>query len=255
MTTSFITNSNDVTISSREISEFGNKQHYHVKRDFVSMCRELGFDASKYGCIYLDAKNREQLEYIIPKDLALTLVTGYRADLRYKVIKRVEELEGEKRVSGGPAVAASAEMREVRQVFHEGKRMATIAGFKGNQAVLSGQKLAIRLTGVDPLEIIGATHLVAPKQESLITPTDIGNRLGGYSSRAVNKLLESHGFQKQVRDLNGKSHWEMTDKGEKAGGVYLDTGKKHGDGTAVRQLKWGAGVISELQGVMCGKAA
>ena len=145
------------------------------------------------------------------------------------------------------ALAPSAEMRELRQIFHEGNRMATIAGFKGNQAVLSGQKLAIRLTGVDPLEIIGASHLVAPRQESLITPTEIGGRLGDYSSQAANKLLESHGFQKQVRDLKGNKHWEMTAKGEKAGGVYLDTSKKHSDGTAIRQLKWGSGIVKELQ--------
>ena len=60
------------------------------------MLADIGIgDMSKFAHIYFDSQNRQQTEYLLPKDLTMSLVTGYRADLRYRVIKRVEELEGQ----------------------------------------------------------------------------------------------------------------------------------------------------------------
>lgn len=88
------------TMTSREIAELTGKQHQHVKRDIESMLIELSEDVSSFGRIYFDSMNREQTEYALDRELTETLMTGYSAVLRRKVIARWRELE-----SGAPAPA------------------------------------------------------------------------------------------------------------------------------------------------------
>ncbi len=91
-------NSGPITMSSREIAGLCEKRHDHVLRDIEKMLQDI--DAPKFGAVdfqaeYTDAKGQTRKEYRLPKDLTVTLITGYRADLRYKVVKRLEELEGQ----------------------------------------------------------------------------------------------------------------------------------------------------------------
>jgi phage antirepressor YoqD-like protein len=85
--------SNTVTMSSREIAELTGKQHQHVGRDIKRMLGDLGFDVSTFGRIYLDSLNRQQTEYVLGQDLVITLLAGYSAPLRYRVVTRLQELE------------------------------------------------------------------------------------------------------------------------------------------------------------------
>lgn len=117
-------------------------------------------------------------------------------------------------------------------------------GFEGNQAMLSADKAIKAITGISPLGLMGHTHLIAPKQEVLLTPTDIGNRLGA-SAAIINTILDASGLQNSYRDLKGRLCHELTEAG-KAFGEYLDTGKKHTDGTPIRQIKWNASVIDVI---------
>jgi phage regulator Rha-like protein len=90
-----VSNSNTVTMSSREIAELTDKQHGHVMRDIRAMLESLGLDASRFGETYKDSANREQTEYKLPKDLTMTLMLGYDVAARFKVVKRLEALEGD----------------------------------------------------------------------------------------------------------------------------------------------------------------
>ncbi|WP_184744138.1 MULTISPECIES: phage regulatory protein/antirepressor Ant [unclassified Pseudomonas] len=80
-------------MSSREAADLTGKQHHHVVRDIKHNLAELNLDASKFGCIYLDASNRKQTEYLLPPDLVMTLLTGYSVPLRHRVVTRLHELE------------------------------------------------------------------------------------------------------------------------------------------------------------------
>ncbi|VTZ61800.1 Rha family transcriptional regulator [Sinorhizobium medicae] len=82
-----------VTMSSREIAELTGKRHPDVKRDTERMLVELGEDVSRFAHIYTDSMNREQTEYRLDRELTETLLLGYSAPLRRKVIKRLRELE------------------------------------------------------------------------------------------------------------------------------------------------------------------
>lgn len=88
-----VSNSEILTMSSREIAGYTNKQHQHVKRDIEKMFKELELDTSKVGHIYFDSMNRKQVEYLLDRDQTDCLLTGYSAKARMKVIKRWKELE------------------------------------------------------------------------------------------------------------------------------------------------------------------
>ena len=87
--------SSDMKMTSREIAEVTGKRHDHVKRDVDVMFKELELDAPKFGVIYLDSRNRQQIEYVLDEELTLTLVTGYSIKLRNAVIKRWKQLENQ----------------------------------------------------------------------------------------------------------------------------------------------------------------
>lgn len=84
---------NNQTMSSREIAELCDKNHFHVKRDIEMMCQQIEIDISKFGGIYFDTSNRQQTEYRLDRDLTITLVSGYNAKLRYRIVQRWQALE------------------------------------------------------------------------------------------------------------------------------------------------------------------
>jgi hypothetical protein len=132
------------------------------------------------------------------------------------------------------------------------KRLAVTAGFRGNMAVISAAQATNKAIGINPLTLIDATHLEADMQEQFVTPTQISDRTDPTSSaQKVNKVLVAIGFQiEHRRTVKGKEqhdYWELTSAGEKAGGDYFDVGKKKGDGTPVKQIKWPVSVITSVQ--------
>jgi hypothetical protein len=62
----------------------------------------------------------------------------------------------------------------------------------------------------------------------------------------VNPTLIEAGLQTSHRDHKDRLCYELTEKGLEYG-LYLDTGKKHGDGSPVRQIKWYASVVDVLK--------
>jgi len=159
-----------------------------------------------------------------------------------------EEILPTIRKSGSYSVGQKSDFETLFPVGREMRAAASIAkaiGFKGNQAVLSANKAVRRVTGIDVLREFEATHLVADSQDALFTVTEIGQR-AGISPRRVNPVLEEIGLVRGYRDHKDRQCWELTTRGEQAGGVYLDTGKKHSDGTPVRQIKWTGNIVSML---------
>ena len=86
---------NQKTMSSREIAELCEKEHFNVKRDCEVMFKGLNLDALKFEGIYLDSMNRPQTEYLLDKKLSICLVSGYSVQLRMAIIDRWEKLEGQ----------------------------------------------------------------------------------------------------------------------------------------------------------------
>ncbi|NUM35419.1 MAG: ORF6N domain-containing protein [Candidatus Brocadiae bacterium] len=135
---------------------------------------------------------------------------------------------------------------EIADQFDACKRMAEISGLKGNQAILTASTLVKKLTGYDPLEILGQKQLTSVPQELHLSPTDIGKILE-ISSQKVNKQLEEAKLQESFRDAKDKKCWKPTAKG-KAFSVLKDTNKKHKDRRPVQQLMWLENVVAILKG-------
>lgn len=114
------------------------------------------------------------------------------------------------------------------------------AGITGNQLALSLDKAVRAKTGESALALT-ETVLVAETQNHLYTPTQLGSEVG-LSAQKVNLVLGSLELQRRT-----KNQWELTQAGKNRGGVYLDTNKKHSNGTPVRQIKWPLDVIEDIK--------
>lgn len=121
---------------------------------------------------------------------------------------------------------------DLKLKFELTKMLLEPAGITGNQLTLALDKVYRTNTGESLLAQTGV-ELKAPTQSQLLTPTQIGERLDGRSAKAINLLLQELGLQRKV----GKE-WELTQLGKDSGGVYLDTNKRHSNGTPIRQIKW-----------------
>ena len=126
-----------------------------------------------------------------------------------------------------------------RSIMNAAKMIFSAAGIKNNQLALALDKIVVHYTGESMLGISGIA-LEAPTHNQLLNPTQIGKYFGK-SPRYINSLLERLGFQVNVSGL-----WQPTQDGD-VYAVMLDTGKKHSDGSPVRQLKWESDILDILQ--------
>lgn len=106
-----------ITMTSREIAELTGKQHNNVMRDIRAMIEALSMDSNLNPCVnsssYIGKDGRQYDQYELDKDTCLTLLLGYDAAARFKVVKRWQELEAQVAKPAlpdfaNPAVAARA---------------------------------------------------------------------------------------------------------------------------------------------------
>lgn len=89
-------NASTLTMSSREIAELCEKEHRHVARDIEVMFEQLEINPRGYAQIWTHPQNGQSYrEFMLPKDLTLTLVAGYNVRLRKRIIDRWLELENQ----------------------------------------------------------------------------------------------------------------------------------------------------------------
>ncbi|MBE1723170.1 Rha family transcriptional regulator [Bombella apis] len=237
-----------LTMSSREIAELTGKQHKNVVRDVEKMatdCNLTGSNLSRLAGTYTDAKGERRKCYNLPKNLTITLIAGYRADLRLKIVDRWLELETE---AAHTRTTTPARKRRpaVLSTFNTGYKIALNLGYDKNQAVIYGDRYCRNKCGESPVEMMGMTSLAAPDNDNYLTPTELGEKLGGLSGRRVNQMLAEAGLQTSTPGSATGSNWTMTEAG-KAYGRMFDTTRKHGTGSQ-QQLKWKPSVLDILSG-------
>lgn len=83
------------TMSSREIADLCDKRHDNVMRDIREMLVQLHGEGGllKFEASYLNAQNKPQPCFNLPKRETLILVSGYKLELRARIIDRWQELE------------------------------------------------------------------------------------------------------------------------------------------------------------------
>ena len=147
-------------------------------------------------------------------------------------------------------ITAGVAVKDAVTVFSAYKRFGRMIGLDKNQALIAANQATLKRTGQNMLADVGVTHLTAPEQVSILTPSEIGERLGGLSGKRVNQEIAALGLQVAVQMPKGGKAWEPTPAGAPYA-KWLDTGKRHGDGVPVRQLKW----LSTLLGLLRKEAA
>jgi Rha family phage regulatory protein len=86
----------DIKMTSLDIAEIVGKKHQHIMRDIRNEIESLGDEIGQsiFGqSSYINLQNKEQPCYEFGKDGAMQLALKYDAKTRFKVIKRIEELE------------------------------------------------------------------------------------------------------------------------------------------------------------------
>lgn len=133
-----------------------------------------------------------------------------------------------------PGVTLSEKILSARVILDD-------IGVKGNQRALALDNVYKKATGESAIETM-AIELPSERQEQLLTPTQLGQLLGGLSGKKVNQLLIDGGFQRRLPS----GQLEPTAKGVGSGAGLMDTGKRHGDGAPVCQLKWRSSVAGKI---------
>ena len=227
------------TMSSREISQLCSKEHRNVMADIRKMLESLDLTTAEFSAVYKADNGQEYECFNLPKRETLILVSGYDVVTRAKIIDRWTELENQQQQKEQRYFNP---LEKIGDITEQCLKIAHLHGFEGNQALISADKAVKTLTGYSPMQLIGATHLVAEVQAQMLNATELGRQLSPQLSAVkTNLILAGLGLQVKVE---GK--WEATEAG-KPYSIYLDTSKKHSDGTPVKQLKWYTTVLPLLK--------
>ncbi len=106
-------------MTSLEIAGLCDKRHDHVCRDIRVMLEQLNIQSPQIWGDYRDDLGREYPCFHLPKDLCLTLVSGYNVVLRKRIIDRWLEVEQQSQPkvpqSFSEALRLAAELEEQKQ--------------------------------------------------------------------------------------------------------------------------------------------
>lgn len=211
---------NNITMTSREIAELVQKKHSHVMRDIQVMMGELEIDSEGYAQFWTHPQNGQTYrEYALPKDLTLTLVSGYSVPVRKRIIDRWQELEA----SQAPALPDFSNPAEAARAWAEQYEKAQLANGKLEEAKPKIQH-----------------YDAVVDREGLVNATQVAQKLG-MSAVAMNKHLEAFGvYNKAVKRGRTFKQW-FIDQG-------LGEVKQVGDGYSqpLFTLKGEAWVIERL---------
>lgn len=110
-------------MTSLEIAGLCEKRHDHVCRDIKVMMEQLNIQSPQIWGEYRDDLGRAYPCFHLPKDLCLTLVSGYNVILRKRIIDRWLELESRNQPkvpqSFSEALRLAAELEEQKQRLSE----------------------------------------------------------------------------------------------------------------------------------------
>ncbi len=196
----------------------------------------------------VDSLGREQQAIIVAESAATYLLSRSNTEkgrelnrfIHVEVLPSIRKT-GSYSIPPTPAPKLSREERYRLGVYRDAVKTARLIGFEGNMALLSADNYCKSTLGVSVLAGLGATHLLADPRGRTYTPTELGKMCTPpLSAIKLNFEIERAGLQK--RDMG---EWMPTDKAAHLC-EWLDTGKRHGSGAPVKQLRWFQQVLGHL---------
>lgn len=207
-------NTNVQTMSSREIAMLTDKEHKNVKRDIEVMLQQLNKDTLSFERTYFDSQNRKQTEFVLDQELTLTLVSGYKVDLRNKIIKRWQELEVKQIKPTIPQTYA--------QALLEAGRLALELELKEKELEVAKPKVEF----VDKFVERGTNRNVTSVAKELgVTAIKLGKwlRAKGYMNKATDKQVWNKEFIDKGYGVQKLFNVEVQDEEFKSGSQALIT--------------------------------
>lgn len=164
-----------LTMNSREIAMLTGKAHSHVMRDIRTMMADLeqnpNLDSVCKSSTYTGSNGQSYDQYELDKYTCLTLLLGYDAVARMKVVKRWQELEAQVK----PAFA-------LPQTFAQALALAAQQALELEQKQLQLEAAKPKVEYVD--SYVDRNHLKSV--------TDVAKELG-VSGKALGKWLREEG--------------------------------------------------------------
>ena len=145
---------NPVTMTSREIAELTGKDHRHVMRDVRTLQAQLGemFEGSVQSWTH-PQNGQSYEEFALAKNTCLTLLLGYDAVARMKVVKRWQELEAAAAPAlpnfSSPAEAARAWALEYEARVHAEATKAEIGSRREATAMNTASQAVKKATALE----------------------------------------------------------------------------------------------------------
>jgi phage regulator Rha-like protein len=217
--TTLNTNAN-LTMSSREIAELTGKEHKNVLADARKMLGELGLAAADFSATAQVPGPNNSIRTVevfnLPKDLTITLVSGYNVQMRYAITKRWMELEAQQAprlpTTFAEALRLAAELEEQKETLrleNEAlKPMAQVGAAVGVRKRTTVLDFARKLPGVNTMQV----------QNKLAELGHMRKRKNAWAVYSASKKYFNEGF-----DHKGFSVITVTDKGmELISRLYLN---------------------------------
>ena len=206
------------TMTSLEIAEITGKNHAHVMRDIRNLLAQ-GVSESNFGLSYYEQPQpnggiKKTACYVLTKKGTLILATGYKADLREKIINRWVELETKERNGGFavPQTFAEALMLAAKQQLALEEKEKKIAALNEEQERLlienTKQGETINEQGEQIIKLTSDISQMKPKVDycdiilqsiSTVLITQIAQDYG-MSAVAFNKKLAELHIQHKVNN-------------------------------------------------------
>lgn len=226
------------TISARELHVF-----IESKQDFSTWIKarieDYGFVENQDFVRFhkkMEANNATLIEYYLTLDMAKELAMVERNAKGKEARQYFIECEKRLRARNNPQTTGIliAPANDFTALVGAMKAI----GLDTNAAAISANQAVLATAGVNILQLTGNTHLLAEKQERWYTPTELGRMCDPViNPRNINLLLAAHDLQVKTGDV-----WVALQAGEEYSRLF-DTGKRHGNGAPVLQLKWSNRVL------------
>ena len=135
----------EIKMTSLELSKITNKKHSHIMRDIRNEINALkNINESIFGLVdYIDAKGEKRPCYKFGKSGAMQLALKYDPQTRYKVIKKIEELENKSNLPQNYEEALEQLLIQVKQnkeLMPKASNYDLLIDSRGNQPVGSFAK-------------------------------------------------------------------------------------------------------------------
>ena len=208
------------TMSSLEIAELTEKDHFHVMRDIKTILEEAGIDASKFGCVYKGANGQDRPMFNLPRRECDLVISGYSVKYRLAIIDRWHQLEAMSALANSPILSEEAKAAMAFAEFATRMLNLPSSAQLGMVSTLA-KKYAPELIPQLPVYAIDAppSALQLGSSKPTKSATELLKEAGSsLSARAFNVLAEAHGvIEKQQRKSTTrkgiKEFWTMTEAG------------------------------------------